>query len=232
MSEDKRHPVYASTYTDKNQAINAARALFAEVYHLLLAQGLEVTVRPFDIEKGELPQIHCLNGVELHDGSDYPIISFALKVSYPPFSLSQPPRHFIEVRFEPGWHVKKVSGFDNLVNVTRNYKRTPNAMDPKSICEFVVKYVDAICKRREANDARHATHLLEQARLNKTEELVKELLARPEKGRAHVFACRDKPKYGEHELWLQLRGTPEEIRRAVALLDPEFPLPQTKTSQE
>ena len=49
-----------------------------------------------------------------------------------------------------------------------------------------------------------------------------------------MFACRDKPKpkRGEHELWLQLRGTPEEIRRAVALLDPEFPLPQTKTSQE
>lgn len=171
MSEDQRHPVYASTYTDKNQAINAARALFAEVYHLLLARGLEVTVRPFDIEKGELPQIHCLNGVELHDGSYSPIISFTLEVSYPSFSPH--PRYFIEVKFEPGWR---------LVNVARNYKRTPNAMDPKSICDFVVKYADAIRKRREANDARHAAHLLEQARLNKTEELAKELLARSGSG--------------------------------------------------
>jgi len=230
MSEDQRHPVYAATYTDRDKAVSAARALFAEVYDLLLKKGLEVEVRPFEPEKpDDVPQIHRLNGLELHDGSYRPLISFAVETKQPSFSPN--PRYTLEVKFEPGYSYKKVQGFDQLVTVSRNPSRTPNGMSPRSICEFVVKYADAVNKRKDANATREAARILEQARFKVNEDHAKELAARPNKGRAFVCACRDKPAYGENELWLQLRGTPEEIRRAVELLDPEFPLPQT-TSRE
>lgn len=222
--------MYAKVYTDHFQAVSAARALFAEVYDLLLARGFEVELRPFSNEKNEVPQIHRLNGVELHDGTYRPAISFNVDSYQPSFSPTS--RHQLEVKFEPPWGTKKVHGFDQLVTVTRNQKRTPNAMGPKSICEFIVKYADAMRKRQEVNTTREAARILESARVRASEQHAKELAARPNKGRAYVYACQDKPMYGENELWLQLRGTPEEIRRACELLDREFPLPQTKTSGE
>lgn len=231
MSEDQRHPVYAATYTDKSKAVSAARALFAEVYDLLLKKGFEVEVRPFEPEKpDDVPQIHRLNGLELHNGGYQPIISFAVETKH--MSFSPNPRYSLEVKFEPGYSYKRTQGFDQLVTVSRNPKRTPNGMSPRSICEFVVKYADAVNKRKDANATRDAARILEQARINVNERHAKELATRPNKGRAYVFACRDKPSHGENELWLQLRGTVEEIRRAAELLDQEFPLPQTKTSGE
>jgi len=231
MSEDQRHPVYAATYTDKFKAVSAARALFAEVYDLLLKKGFEVEVRPFEPEKpDDVPQIHRLNGLELHDGGYQPIISFGVESKQ--LSFSNQTKHTLEVKFEPGYSYKKTQGFDQLVTVSRNPSRTPNGMGPQSICEFIVKYADAVHKRQVALDERKVVDILKQARLNANEKHAKELRERPEKGRAYVFASRDTPVYGENEVWLQLRGTPEEIRRACELLDREFPLPQTKTSGE
>lgn len=230
MSEEKRHPVYAYVYTDKFQAVNAARALFAEVYDLLLKQGLTVELRPFLNEKYEIPQIHMLEGVELNDGSWWPLLSFNIETHNRcgAFGVG----YTLEVKFDPNWNCKNVAGFDKLVTVSRNPKRTPTAMDPKSICEFVIKYGEAVGKRWEAIKTKEAQGILRQARLNKNEQLAKALRERPNKGRAHVFACQDNPVYGENEVWLQLRGTPEEIQRACELLDSEFLLPQTITPQE
>jgi len=222
MSEDQRHPVYAKTYADKFQAVCAARALFAEVYADLIARGLEVEVRPFANEKHEIPQIHRINGFELHDGSHRPVLSFNVDSVVGSFTLTE--RHTLEVKFEPSYSYKKVAGFDQLVTVSRNPSRTPNGMGPKSITEFVLKYAEAMQKRQVALDERKAKDILKQARLNANEAHAKALRERPNKGRAYVFASRDNPVHGENEVWLQLRGTPEEIRRACELLDREFPL--------
>lgn len=230
MSENQRHPVYAAVYKDNFQAVSAARALFAEVYDMLLKRGLEVELRPFSNEKFEVPQIHRLNGLELHNGGYQPVISFGVETLHPAFSPH--PNYRLEVKFEPGYSYKKLQGFEQLVTVVRNAKRTPNAMDPKSICEFIVKYADAVRKRHEAQDERRAKDILKQVRLNANEQHAKQLRERANKGRAYVFASRDNPVHGENEVWLQLRGTPDEIRRACELLDSEFPLPQTKVSGE
>lgn len=230
MSEEQRHPVYAKVYKDQFQAISAARALFAEVYDLLLQRGLTVELRPFANRQFEVPQIHTLEGLELHDGSHRPLISFNVETPHPSYYPNQ--NYSLEVKFEPGYGMKKVQGFDQLVTVSRNPKRTPNGMGPKSICEFVLKYADAVRKRRVRLDELRAKDILKQARLNANEEHAKRLRERPNKGRAYVFASRDNPVHGENEVWLQLRGTPEEIQRACELLDSEFPLPQTITPQE
>lgn len=232
MSEDQKHPVYAAVYKDHFQAVCAARSLFAEVYDLLLKRGFEVELRPFSNEKFEVPQIHRLNGLELHNGGYQPVISFGVETLNPVYPVfSHHPNYRLEVKFEPGYGYKQLQGFKQLVTVTRNAKRTPNAMDPKSICEFIVKYANAVRERHEAQDERYAKHILELARVKVSEDHAKELAARPNKGRAYVFACKDRPMHGENELWLQLRGTPEEIRRALELLDPEFPLPQTASRE-
>lgn len=230
MNENQRHPVYTAVYKDHFQAVSAARALFAEVYDLLLKQDFEVELRPFSNEKFEVPQIHRLNGLELHDGGHQPVISFGVETLHPAFSPHL--NYQLEVKFEPGYGYKKLHGFEQLVTVTRNAKRTPNAMDPKSICKFIVKYADAVRKRHEVREERHAKDILKQARLNANEQHAKQLRERVNKGRAYVFASRDRDNPVHGEVWLQLCGTPDEIRRACELLDSEFPLPQTKTSQE
>jgi hypothetical protein len=150
MSEEK-HPVYAQVYRDKVQAIAAARGLFAEVYELLRAEGHEVELRPFDLEKQEIPQIHRLDGLELNDGGYRPLISFNVaNTSSYNFNYNFNKNHFVEVVFLPGHSHKKTPGFGNMVTVTRNYKRTPNAMSPKAVCEFILKYALAVNKREEA----------------------------------------------------------------------------------
>lgn len=231
MSEDQRHPVYAATYTDKFKAVSAARALFAEVYDLLLKREFEVELRPFEPERPDnIPQIHRLNGLELHDGGYRPLISFGVESKS--YAFSNQTKHTLEVKFEPGYSYKKTQGFDQLVTVSRNPSRTPNGMSPQSICEFIVKYADAVRERRDVNATREAARILDLTRIKVNEGFAKELVARPNKGRAHVFASRDKPIYGENELWLQLRGTSEEIKRACEILDREFPRSQTNTSKE
>ena len=223
MSEEK-HPIYAARYQDKVQAVAAARALFAEVYELLLAQGLEVELRPFAFEKDEVPQIHRLNGLELHDGGYRPVISFNVD------SVSTYPKdvHSVEVKFEPGWGVKKVSGFDQLVTVSRNPKRTPNGMGPKSICEFILKYAKAMRLREAANLERSAQSAVKQGRIKANEERAKALRERDGKGRAYVYHSQDGH---EDELLVSFRGTAEEVRRALSFLDAAFPLPQTASRE-
>lgn len=223
MSEEK-HPIYAARYQDKVQAVAAARALFAEVYELLLAQGLEVELRPFVFEKDEVPQIHRLNGLELHDGGYRPVISFNVD------SVSTYPKdvYSVEVKFEPGWGVKKVSGFDQLVTVSRNPKRTPNGMGPKSICEFILKYAKAMRLREAANLERTAQSAVKQGRIKANEERAKALRERDGKGRAYVYHSQDGH---EDELLVSFRGTAEEVRRALSFLDAAFPLPQTASRE-
>ncbi len=223
--DGERHPVYAQAYKDKVQAVAAARGLFAEVYELLRAEGCEVELRPFAFEEFEIPQIHRLDGLELHDGGYHPLISFNID-STPSYNFTN--HHIIEVKFEPGYGHKKTPGFDQLVTVTRNRKRTPNAMNPKSICEFVLKYARAIHKRDEANLERRARDILKQGRVKGNEERAKELRERANKGRAYVYHSQDGH---EDELIITFRGTAEETRQALALLDNAFPLPQT-TSRE
>ncbi len=224
MSEEK-HPVYATKYQDKVQAVAAARGLFAEVYELLLNQGLEVELRPFAFEKDEIPQIHRLNGLELHDGGYRPIISFNVdSVS----TYSSKELHSVEVKFEPGYGTKKVSGFDQLVTVSRNPKRTPNGMGPKSICEFILKYAKAVRLREESNLERRARDLLKQGRVKLNEERAKELRERESKGRAYVYHSQDGH---EDELIITLRCSAEEAQRALSFLDAAFPLPQTASRE-
>lgn len=230
MSEEQRHPVYAAVHKDRFQAVCAARALFAEVYDLLLKRGLTVELRPFANEQFEVPQIHTLEGVELHDGGYRPVISFNVETVHRSFAGY--PIYRLEVKFEPPYGMKNVRGFEHMVTVSRNSSRTPNRMDPKSICEFVLKYADGVRKRQAVIDTQRAESVLKQARVRANEDIAKQLRERPSKGRAYVFACQDNPKHGENEVWLQLRGTPEEIAAACALLDPAFPLPQTGTSRE
>jgi hypothetical protein len=224
MSEEK-HQIYAQVYREKVQAIAAARGLFAEVYELLRAEGHEVELRPFEAKPDEVPQIHRLDGLELHDGSFRPLINFSVD-SVSTYNFSQ--NHYVEVKFEPGYSYKKLPGFDQLVTVTRNPKRTPNAMNPKSICEFVLKYARAVHKRDEANLERRAREILKQGRVKSNEERAKELRERANKGRAYVYHSQDGH---EDELIVTFRGTAEETRQALALLDQAFPLPQT-TSRE
>jgi len=225
MSE--RHPVYAQVYADKVQAVAAARGLFAEVYELLLARGVEVELRPFAFEKDEVPQIHRLDGFELHDGTFRPLIEFSVDSVQMAFSAKE--SHSVQVKYEPAWGVKKVPGFDQLVSVTRNHKRTPNAMDPKSICEFILKYAKATRAREAANLEKRAREVLKEGRYLSNDAVAKELRDRAPKGRAWVYASKEGH---EDELYIQLRGTAAEIRQAVALLDAAFPLPQTITSRE
>jgi hypothetical protein len=228
MSEEK-HPIYATRYSDKVQAVAAARALFAEVYDLLLSLGFEVELRPFAVEKDEVPQIHRLAGLELHDGGYRPLISFNVQsTSGYDYTLKAHDAHYVEVKFEPGWGVKKVSGFDNLVTVARNPKRTPNAMDPKSICEFILKYSTAVRRREEVNDTKRARDILKQINVKANEERAKQLREREGKGRAYVYHSQDGV---ENELHIQFRGTAEEVRRALSFLDAAFPLPQTASRE-
>ncbi len=224
MSEEK-HPIYAQVYREKVQAIAAARGLFAEVYELLRAEGHEVELRPFEAKPDEIPQIHRLDGLELHDGGFRPLICFKTD-SVSTYNYSQ--NHYVEVAFEPGYSYRKTPGFDQLVTVTRNYKRTPNAMNPRSICEFVLKYARAVHKRDQANLERRARDTLKQIRVKGNEERAKELRERANKGRAYVYHSQDGH---EDELHISFRGTAEEVRQALALLDQAFPLPQT-TSRE
>lgn len=229
MSEEK-HPVYAVRYRDKVQAVAGARALFAEVYDLLLARGLEVELRPFAAERDEIPQIHRLGGFELHDGGYRPIISFSVESSSGyDHTLRANDSYYVEVKFEPGWGVKKVSGFDQLVTVARNPKRTPNGMSPKAICEFILKYTAAVRKRQDVNDEKRVRDLLKQGRVKMNEERAKELRDRPRKGRAYVYHSQEGH---EDELVITFRGTAEEARQALSLLDAAFPLPQTNLSRE
>ncbi len=181
-------------------------------------------------EKNEVPQIHRLAGLELNDGGYRPLISFNVQsVSGYDHTLRATDAHYVEVRFEPGWGVKKVSGFDNLVTVARNPKRTPNAMDPKSICEFILKYSAAVRQREEVNGTKRAREILNQANVKANEERAKQLRERENKGRAYVYHSQDGH---EDELIVTLRCTAEEARRALSFLDAAFPVSHKVTSQE
>lgn len=222
---NERHATYAVVYRDKIQATAAARGLFAEVYELFRARGIEVELLPFLPDSAEVPQFARLDGFNVNDGGFRPLIHFAVENS----SDWNAKGFFVEVRFEPDYNIRKVSGFDQLVTVHRNFKRTPNAMNPQSIAEFVLKYVDAARKRQSALDDNRARAVLKEIRVKANEEAARTLQKRERKGRAYVYASRDGH---ENELHLTLSGTAAEVRHALSLLDAAFPLPQTTISRE
>jgi hypothetical protein len=221
----EKHPVYAARSRARTQAVAAARGLFAEVYERLVTRGHQVELRPFEAAVGEIPQIAVLDGVTLHDGGYRPVIEFAVN-----FDHWSNEAYFVEVRFIPGYNLKRVIGFNKMIEVTRSSARSPNAMTPDRTCEFVLKYTTETRKREAQRADEHAKRVVEELAHRSNEEVAKQLRERPNKGRASVFT--NSVATSADKLIVQFRGTEAEVRRALELLDSAFPLPQTVSSQE
>lgn len=218
---DKRHSVYAISYKERIQAITAVRALFAEVYEMLLKANHKIELRAFDPEISDCPQFARIDDVACVYAINFSVVRETYDFSY-----------VINVTFEPSWNFKKVNGFKKLNAVTRK-PSTCADMSPASICKFVLRCIHEMRIResvisekeikstnerlRQAENSKHATSLKESCNIDK--------------GRVTVFACHDVPKFSKNEVWVQFRGSPEDARRVLKFIEQEFPS-QTITSQE
>lgn len=215
--------MYSISYKERNQARSAVRALFAEVYEMLLKASHKVELRTFDPEIADCPQFARIDDVDC----TYNAINFSVVRG-----KHGGPSYTINVTFEPSWNYKKVDGFKKLNAVTRAPSEISD-MNPATICKFVLRCIHEMHIRESViseKNAKATFERLRQAENSKQATSLKEN-CNIDKGRVTVFACHDVPKFSENEVWVQFRGSSEDARCLLEFIERKFPS-QTKTSQE
>lgn len=208
--------MYSISYKERIQARSAVRALFAEVYEMLLKTSHKIELRTFDPEITDCPQFARIDDINcITNAINFGITrGSGLGVSY-----------VIEVTFEPAWSYKRVNGFKKLNSAMRHGLKSSD-MSPKSICKFILNCVNEIRVRElvvSAKETQLSNDCLRQAENHKQAILLKEKNSNIEKGRITVFSCHDVPKFSENEVWVQFRGSSEDAQRVLEFIEREFP---------
>lgn len=205
---------YTKEYYNQNEAYAATKALFAEVYSLFLKRNVKMTLIPFDYHDDRSPQFSSVDDVDLGKGR-YGVIRFNTIVSY-----SGQTKYYTEVVFDPYSLKQSVRAPQGRTGM-RMHSMRRSSLTPENVYQFFMKYVNKI-KEYEAHANRVAQHTEERTTFEKNLEMQALCLnEQGKKGRAKVYAVKEKDS-----LCIKLYGSPEDMSRALNLLNTEFPKPE------
>jgi hypothetical protein len=214
MSVENDKPYYLLTYESGADLVLAQRQLFSQVYQELRARGHDVEVWPGE-SSDSMFQFKAVDGYDLR--SRYTsIIEFKRDSKY----YYGKTRHYLTIEFTPQGHLVPYGRIKGKMRcIVRDALKTPDAMSPESLADFVLKYVAKHRATEEEYNRKREIRLRVEKEEEKNRAIAMQLRDRPGAGRARVHTTSST----DGNFSVMLNCTQEEMVEALRLLDARFP---------